>query len=150
MQVKRMDGSRVWLRDATPISRLSRLRTRMLASSGRCLPMTGTIKLHMPHRSLAGRRSSLVTPERNVVQLDTYHRLHRRLRSDGKTGQTRVDESCQVQGTSRVRRFDQASTSLSHQGPRPSAAHRGRMYGCNLDLLQPERKKRLATGGVHV
>ena len=38
-------------------------------------------------------------------------------------------------GPSTVRKSDQASTSLFHQGPRPSeVAHTGRMYGCDLFL----------------
>jgi hypothetical protein len=73
-----------------------------------------------------------------------------RTAQSNQPGQTGVDESCQVQGTSKVRRFDQASTSSFHQGPRPSAVHRGRMYGCNLDLLQPERTNAWQLGGVHV
>jgi hypothetical protein len=43
-------------------------------------------------------------------------------------------------------RFDQASTSVFHQGPRPSAVNRGRMYGCNL-YLGTGTEKRLGIKG---
>jgi hypothetical protein len=54
--------------------------------------------------------------------------------SDGITGKTRVDQASYRQGTSTVRKSDQASTSIFHQGLRFHVAHEGRMYGCNLFL----------------
>jgi hypothetical protein len=44
--------------------RPSRLRTRMLASSGRCSPMNGTIKRAISRRLFGGRCSSPARPER--------------------------------------------------------------------------------------
>ena len=105
--------------------------------------MGGTIKpgigRHPPQRP--GSSPSRSERVANSFSRNTHHRLHRHLQGDGKPGQTGVDEYCQVQWTSRVRRFDQASTSVFHQGPRPSAVHRGRMYGCNLYLESGTEKE---------
>lgn len=78
--------------------------------------------------------SSADLDKRRKFQRNTRHRLHRHLQSDGNQVRPGLTNPARFSGTSRVRGFDQASTSTFHQGPRPSAVHRGRMYGCNLYL----------------
>lgn len=107
----------------------------MRASSGRCWPTIGSINAGTLQRLPKRPRSSPAdSGTQREFQRNTRHRLHRHLQSGGNQVRPGLMNPARFSGTLRVRGFDQASTSAFHQGPRPSAVHRGRMYGCNLYL----------------
>lgn len=59
----------------------------------------------------------------------------------------RLTATYRSQGTSKSALMISRQSADSIRCPRPSRRTTGRMYGCNLDLFQPERRKALGNGG---
>ena len=79
----------------------------------------------LPPRSCSQRTQPIIQRRRST------HRLLRRSRNDGKQVRPWLAKP-KMTAAPRVRESDRELTSQSHQGQRHDAAHKVRMYGCNL------------------